>query len=105
MTTIADHVIASLGAGGVSRLYGLPGASRSLNFVGLEMTAVGVVNLGTEPDNPRLADVAEAAGFRHRRVKHPGEREPGAGDCTGGDPGASQGLRPLPHPNDPLRAR
>ena len=47
----------------------------SLNFVELEMKAAGIVNFGTDLDNPDFAAVAWAFGLYGRRVEHPGERE------------------------------
>jgi pyruvate dehydrogenase (quinone) len=45
----------------------------SLNFVELEMKAAGFVNYGTDLENPRLADVASAAGVFGQRVERPGD--------------------------------
>ncbi|MFI5614895.1 ubiquinone-dependent pyruvate dehydrogenase [Amycolatopsis sp. NPDC051903] len=47
----------------------------SLNFVELEMKAAGIVNYGTDLENPPLADVATAMGLWGRRVERPGELE------------------------------
>ena len=44
----------------------------SLNFVGLEMKAAGIVNFGTELDNPDFAAVARAIGVTGIRVEDPG---------------------------------
>lgn len=83
------QVVALAGDGGLTMLLGelftlrqnrLPAKivvfnNGSLNFVELEMKAAGVVNFGTELDNPRLADVAAAAGLWARRVERPGDLE------------------------------
>jgi pyruvate dehydrogenase (quinone) len=45
----------------------------ALGFVELEMKATGIVNFGTELDNPNFADVATALGLFGRRVTHPHE--------------------------------
>jgi pyruvate dehydrogenase (quinone) len=45
----------------------------ALGFVELEMKAVGIVNFGTELDNPNFADVAVALGLSGERVTHPHE--------------------------------
>jgi pyruvate dehydrogenase (quinone) len=47
----------------------------SLNFVEVEMKAAGVVNFGTDLDNPSFAAVAQAVGIRGIRVEKPGELE------------------------------
>ena len=44
----------------------------SLNFVELEMKAAGIVNFGTEVDNPDFAAVARAIGVTGIRVEDPG---------------------------------
>jgi pyruvate dehydrogenase (quinone) len=45
----------------------------SLNLVELEMKAAGIVNYGTELENPNLADMAAAMGLHARRVVRPSE--------------------------------
>jgi pyruvate dehydrogenase (quinone) len=45
----------------------------ALAFVELEMKADGIVNYGTDLDNPNLADVARALGLHGVRVERPGE--------------------------------
>ena len=47
----------------------------SLNFVELEMKAAGIVNFGTDLQNPDFAAVARAMGLYGRRVEAPGELE------------------------------
>lgn len=47
----------------------------SLNFVELEMKAAGLVNFGTELDNPNFADLANAIGIRGVRVEEPDDLE------------------------------
>ncbi|WUC16411.1 thiamine pyrophosphate-dependent enzyme [Streptomyces sp. NBC_00564] len=43
----------------------------ALSFVELEMKAEGMVNFGTDLDNPNFADVATALGIHGRRVERP----------------------------------
>jgi pyruvate dehydrogenase (quinone) len=45
----------------------------ALSFVELEMKADGLVNYGTDLDNPDFAAVARAVGLHGIRVEHPGE--------------------------------
>jgi pyruvate dehydrogenase (quinone) len=45
----------------------------ALSFVELEMKAAGVVNYGTELENPSFADIARAAGLHGVRIERPGE--------------------------------
>lgn len=45
----------------------------ALSFVELEMKAVGLVNYGTDLDNPDFAQVARAVGLYGVRVENPGE--------------------------------
>jgi pyruvate dehydrogenase (quinone) len=45
----------------------------ALSFVELEMKADGIVNFGTELDNPDFAAIARAVGLFGVRVEHPGE--------------------------------
>jgi pyruvate dehydrogenase (quinone) len=45
----------------------------ALSFVELEMKADGIVNFGTDLDNPDFAAVARAVGLHGVRVEHPGE--------------------------------
>lgn len=47
----------------------------SLAFVELEMKAAGIVNYGTELDNPSFADLAKATGLNGIRVEHPNDLE------------------------------
>ncbi|GAA3913948.1 ubiquinone-dependent pyruvate dehydrogenase [Microbacterium invictum] len=77
------QVIALAGDGGLSMLLGdllsirqnnLPVKiivfnNSSLNFVELEMKAVGILTFGTELDNPSFADIAEAVGITGIRVE------------------------------------
>lgn len=83
------QVIALSGDGGLSMLFGelmtirqnkLPVKivvfnNSSLNFVELEMKAAGIVNFGTELDNPNFADVATAMGIHAQRVEKPDDLE------------------------------
>jgi pyruvate dehydrogenase (quinone) len=43
----------------------------ALSFVELEMKAAGLINFGTDLDNPNFAAVASALGFSGQRVDHP----------------------------------
>lgn len=84
------QVVAFAGDGGLAMLFGelltvvqnrLPVKiivfnNSSLNFVELEMKAAGLVNFGTELENPDLAAVAAAMGVLGRRVEQPGDLEP-----------------------------
>ena len=45
----------------------------ALAFVELEMKADGIVNYGTDLDNPSFAEVARAVGLHGARVEDPGE--------------------------------
>jgi pyruvate dehydrogenase (quinone) len=45
----------------------------SLSFVELEMKADGIVNFGTELDNPSLAEIGRAAGLHAVRIEQPSE--------------------------------
>jgi len=47
----------------------------SLNFVELEMKAAGIVNFGTELDNPDFAELARALGIHGVRVEAPEDLE------------------------------
>jgi pyruvate dehydrogenase (quinone) len=47
--------------------------NNALAFVDLEMKAVGIVNFGTDLDNPNFAEVARAVGLYGVRVEHPNE--------------------------------
>ena len=47
----------------------------ALSFVELEMKADGIVNYGTDLDNPSFAEVARAAGLYGARVERPAELE------------------------------
>ena len=98
----------------------------ALSFVELEMKADGIVNFGTDLDNPDFAEVARAVGLHGVRVEHPGRarrRAPGGlrpsrarrGRRRDGPPGAgpaaddlvraSQGLHPVGHAQRPQRRR
>lgn len=86
----ARQVIALAGDGGLAMSFGelltlmqngLPVKivvfdNSSLNFVELEMKAAGIVNFGTELQNPDFADVASAIGLFARRVERPSELGP-----------------------------
>ncbi|MGB3484899.1 MAG: ubiquinone-dependent pyruvate dehydrogenase [Mycobacterium sp.] len=81
------QVVAFAGDGGLAMLFGelitlqqnrLPVKlvvfnNSSLNFVELEMKAAGIVNYGTELQNPNFAMVAQAMGMFGRRVEQPGD--------------------------------
>lgn len=81
------QVIALCGDGGFSMLMGdlLTIRSRrlpvklvvynnsSLGFVEIEMKAAGLLDFGTELDNPSFAELANAAGIQGIRVEDPGE--------------------------------
>ena len=47
----------------------------SLAFVELEMKAAGIVNYGTDLNNPNFADLARAIGLHATRVEHPNDLE------------------------------
>jgi pyruvate dehydrogenase (quinone) len=49
----------------------------ALAFVELEMKADGIVNYGTDLDNPSFADVARAVGLHGVRIEHPSGLEDG----------------------------
>jgi pyruvate dehydrogenase (quinone) len=51
--------------------------NRALAFVELEMLAEGIVNWGTDLDNPSFAEIARAVGLHGVRIEHPGEIEDG----------------------------
>ncbi|WP_328394192.1 ubiquinone-dependent pyruvate dehydrogenase [Nocardia sp. NBC_00416] len=84
------QVVALAGDGGLTMLFGelitllqndLPVKvivfnNSSLNFVELEMKAAGVVNFGTDLENPDFGAVARAMGIWGRRVEQPGDLEP-----------------------------
>ena len=53
----------------------------SLGFVELEMKADGIVNFGTDLDNPNFADIANAVGIHGVRVDRPGDLEAGLRDA------------------------
>ncbi|AQA01176.1 pyruvate oxidase [Mycobacterium sp. MS1601] len=83
------QVVAFAGDGGLTMLFGelitlmqnkLPVKvvvfnNSSLNFVELEMKAAGIVNFGTDLENPNFAAVAQAMGMFGRRVEQPGDLE------------------------------
>jgi pyruvate dehydrogenase (quinone) len=83
------QVVSFAGDGGLTMLFGelitlmqnkLPVKvvvfnNSSLNFVELEMKAAGIVNFGTELENPNFAAVAQAMGMFGRRVEQPGDLE------------------------------
>ena len=93
------QVIALAGDGGLTMLFGelltllqnrLPVKvivfnNSSLNFVELEMKAAGIVNFGTDLDNPDFAAVGRALGAFGRRVEHPGELEQALADAFAHD--------------------
>jgi pyruvate dehydrogenase (quinone) len=45
----------------------------ALSFVELEMKADGIINYGTDLDNPSFAEVARAIGLHSIRIEHPSE--------------------------------
>jgi pyruvate dehydrogenase (quinone) len=47
----------------------------SLAFVELEMKAAGIVNYGTELDNPNFAELAKAIGLHGIRIEYPNDLE------------------------------
>ena len=49
--------------------------NRALSFVELEMKAAGIVNWGTDLDNPDFAGIAKAVGLFGVRVEHAGDLE------------------------------
>jgi hypothetical protein len=49
----------------------------ALAFVELEMKADGIVNYGTDLDNPSFAEVARAVGLHGVRIEHPSELDDG----------------------------
>jgi pyruvate dehydrogenase (quinone) len=49
----------------------------ALSFVELEMKADGIVNFGTDLDNPSFAEVAHAVGVHSVRIEHPSELDDG----------------------------
>jgi pyruvate dehydrogenase (quinone) len=49
----------------------------ALGFVELEMKSDGIVNFGTDLDNPSFADVARAVGLQGVRIEHAGELDDG----------------------------
>ena len=61
----------------------------ALGFVELEMKAAGILEYGTELDNPDFGAVAEAAGLRGFRVSDPGR----AGKRAARSPGPPTGQR------------
>ena len=89
------QVVAFAGDGGLAMLFGelltlvqnrLPLKvivfnNSSLNFVELEMKAAGIVNFGTELQNPDFAAVAAAVGMFGRRVEQPGDLERALADA------------------------
>lgn len=84
------QVIALAGDGGLAMLMGdllsirqndLPVKivvfnNASLNFVELEMKAAGIVNFGTDLDNPNFADVARSVGITGIRVEQGADLRP-----------------------------
>jgi pyruvate dehydrogenase (quinone) len=48
----------------------------SLAFVELEMKAAGIINYGTNLDNPNFADLARAIGMSATRVEYPNDLQP-----------------------------
>lgn len=93
------QVVALAGDGGLTMMFGelitlvqnrLPVKlvvfnNSSLNFVELEMKAAGIVNYGTELNNPNFATVAQALGIFGRRVEHPGELESALAEAFAND--------------------
>ncbi|MGH3564300.1 MAG: ubiquinone-dependent pyruvate dehydrogenase [Mycobacterium sp.] len=83
------QVVAFAGDGGLAMLFGelltlvqnrLPVKvivfnNSSLSFVELEMKAAGIVNFGTDLDNPNFAAVAVAMGMLGHRVEQPADLE------------------------------
>lgn len=83
------QVVAFAGDGGLAMLFGelltltqnrLPVKvivfnNSSLNFVELEMKVAGIVNFGTDLDNPDFGAVATALGMFGRRVERPADLE------------------------------
>ena len=95
-TTVADVMVATLKASGARRVWGIPGDfpyrpflpdgvpvtlrqqrlpvkivvfnNGALSFVELEMKAAGIVNYGTDLDNPDFAAIARATGLFGVRV-------------------------------------
>jgi pyruvate dehydrogenase (quinone) len=57
----------------------------SLNFVELEMKAVGIVNFGTDLHNPDFGAVARALGIFGARVEKPGDLESALADAFAHD--------------------
>jgi pyruvate dehydrogenase (quinone) len=55
--------------------------NNALSFVELEMKADGIVNFGTDLDNPSFAEVARAIGLYGVRVERPGELDGGLRDA------------------------
>jgi pyruvate dehydrogenase (quinone) len=49
----------------------------ALSFVELEMKADGIVNFGTDLDNPSFAEIGRAVGLHAVRIEHPGELDEG----------------------------
>jgi pyruvate dehydrogenase (quinone) len=78
-------VVALSGDGGLAMMFGELITLRQLNlpvkivvfnngalgFVELEMKAAGVINFGTDLDNPKVSEVASALGLHGQRVDHP----------------------------------
>ncbi|MEO8815209.1 MAG: ubiquinone-dependent pyruvate dehydrogenase [Mycobacterium sp.] len=93
------QVVAFAGDGGLAMLFGelltlvqnrLPVKvivfnNSSLNFVELEMKAAGIVNFGTELQNPDFAVVATALGMFGRRVEQPADLEGALADAFNHD--------------------
>ena len=98
----------------------------ALAFVELEMKAAGIVNFGTDLDNPDFAAVARAVGLYGVRVERPEELDDalraafahdgpaarrrhdgpaGAGPATEDHLRPGQGLHPLGDPERPQRRR
>src|SRR6185312_8772156 len=57
----------------------------ALSFVELEMKADGLVNFGTDLDNPNFAEVARAIGLHGQRVERAGELEGALKDAFAAD--------------------
>ncbi|HEY4226130.1 MAG TPA: ubiquinone-dependent pyruvate dehydrogenase [Pseudolysinimonas sp.] len=83
----ARQVVALVGDGGLTMMFGelfsliqnrvpvkiVVVNNSSLNFVELEMKAAGIVNFGTDLQNPDLAAVARSIGLFGRRVEKPSD--------------------------------
>jgi pyruvate dehydrogenase (quinone) len=57
----------------------------ALAFVELEMKADGIVNYGTDLENPSFAEVARAIGLAGVRIEHPSELDDGLRSALASD--------------------